>query len=92
MAIKNTDQLRDLLSGVLEKVIEGSISPTQANAVSNLTGKFMQTVQLDMKYHQMKDSMPPMGFLENREKEDNKKIDYNSSTGEIQPTIKSISK
>ncbi len=65
MTIKNTDQLRDLLSGVLEKVIEGSVAPNQANAVSNLVGKFMQTVQLDMKYHQMRDLMPNMKFLQN---------------------------
>ena len=81
MAIKNTDQLRDLLSGVLEKVIEGTISPTQANAVSNITGKFMQTVQLDMKYHQMKDSMPNMKFLENSG--DYKQISHDKITGEI---------
>lgn len=82
MAIKNTDQLRDLLSGVLEKVIEGNISPTQANAVSNLTGKFMQTVQLDMKYHQMKDSLPNMKFLEIGIDE-NKAIEHDKETGEI---------
>ena len=81
MAIKNTDQLRDLLSGVLEKVIEGTISPTQANAVSNLTGKFMQTVQLDMKYHQMRDSMPNMKFLEG-ESSETKKIDHEQENGE----------
>jgi phosphoribosylformimino-5-aminoimidazole carboxamide ribonucleotide (ProFAR) isomerase len=71
MSIKSTDQLRELLSGVLEKVIEGTISPTQANAVSNITGKFMQTVVLDMKYHQMKDSMPNIKFLSNSQSDIN---------------------
>lgn len=83
MAIKNTDQLRDLLSGVLEKVMEGTISPTQANAVSNLTGKFMQTVQLDMKYHQMRDTMPHMNFLENNSNKEIQKVDFDKKSGEI---------
>lgn len=81
MAIKNTDQLRDLLSGVLEKVIEGSVAPNQANAVSNLVGKFMQTVQLDMKYHQMRDSMPNMPFL--NAPGESKKINHDKDTGEV---------
>lgn len=80
MAIKNTDQLRELLSGVLEKVIDGNISSTQANAVANLTGKFMQTVQLDMKYHQLKDSLPDMKFLDNHAKNS---LEHNPETGEI---------
>ena len=50
-------------------------------AVANLVGKFMQTVQLDMKYHQLKETMPQMSFLEN--KENTKKISHNSETGEI---------
>ncbi len=79
MAIKNSDQLRELLSGVLEKVIEGSIAPNQANAVSNLVGKFVQTVQLDMKYHQMRDSMPNLPFLSS----ESLKIDHDKETGEI---------
>lgn len=82
MAIKNTDQLRDLLSGVLEKVMEGTISPTQANAVSNLTGKFMQTVQLDMKYHQMRDSMPNMKFLESTNVDEAQKLDVGKENDE----------
>jgi hypothetical protein len=81
MAIKNTDQLRDLLSGVLEKVIEGSVAPNQANAVSNLVGKFMQTVQLDMKYHQMRELMPNMPFLNGAG--ETKKIDHDKETGEL---------
>ncbi len=75
MTVKNTDELRDLLSGVLEKVIEGSVAPNQANAVSNLVGKFMQTVQLDMKYHQMRDSMPNLPFLNGSISK--KKIEHN---------------
>lgn len=82
MTVRNTNELRDLLSGVLEKVIEGTISPTQANAVSNLTGKFMQTVQLDMKYHQMRDSMPHMKFLEAGEIK-SPKIEHHEDTGEV---------
>lgn len=81
MTIKNTDQLRDLLSGVLEKVIDGSIASNQANAVSNLVGKFMATVSLDMKYHQLRDVMPKMKFLTN---EQEKNPTYNLETGEIE--------
>lgn len=78
MSIKNSDELRDLLSNVLEKVIDGSIAPNQANAVSNLVGKFVQTVQLDMKYHQMRDNMPDLKFLQG-----SKKIEHNEETGEV---------
>jgi len=81
MAIRNTDELRNLLSGVLEKVIDGSVAPNQANAVSNLVGKFMQTVQLDMKYHQMRDSMPNISFLSDQR--ESKKITHDEDTGEI---------
>lgn len=80
MAINNTDELRSLLSGVLEKVIDGSVAPNQANAVSNLVGKFMQTVQLDLKYHMMRDSMPEMKFL-NHKQEDIQVED--KTTGEL---------
>lgn len=81
MAVKNTDELRNLLSDVLEKVIDGTMAANQANAVSNLVGKFVQTVHLDIKYHQMKDSMPAMKFLDN--KEEKKHLSHDSETGEI---------
>lgn len=64
MSIKNTDDLRDLLSGVIEKVTKSEIPSTQANAISNLVGKFMGTVQLDMKYAELREKMPKMRFLE----------------------------
>ena len=83
MSIKNTNQLRSLLSGVIEKVIEGSVATNQANAVSNLVGKFMQTVQLDMKYHQMKENMPHIKFLDNSESDENNKLTHDPNTGEI---------
>jgi phosphoribosylformimino-5-aminoimidazole carboxamide ribonucleotide (ProFAR) isomerase len=81
MTIKNSDDLRELLSNVIEKAIEGTIAPNQANAVSNLVGKFVQTVQLDMKYHQMKDSMPTLKFLQNSTAV--KEISHDKETGEI---------
>lgn len=81
MAIKNTDDLRDLLSGVIEKVTKGDMSSPQANAVSNLVGKFMQTVQIDMKYCEMREKMPKMRVLEAISVDDSPKID--KETGEI---------
>lgn len=77
MTIKSTEELREMISGVLTKVIDGSIASNQANAVSNLIGKFMGTIQLDMKYHQIKESLPRIEIMEP------KKIDHDKETGEV---------
>lgn len=79
MTIKSTQELRDMISGVLTKVIDGDIASNQANAVSNLIGKFMGTIQLDMKYHAMKDALPKIDIMEN-----NKLIGHDPETGEIE--------
>lgn len=41
----------------------------------------MQTVQLDMKYHQMREVMPNMPFLTGTS--ETKKIEHDEKTGEI---------
>jgi hypothetical protein len=61
--------------------MEGSLAANQANAVSNLVGKFVQTVQLDMKYHALRESMPNMPFLNSAQ--ETKKIEHDKETGEI---------
>lgn len=84
MAIKNTDDLRELLSGVIENVTKGDMPSPQANAVSNLVGKFMQTVQLDMKYCEMREKMPKMRVLEAISVEEKPKLEkIDKETGEI---------
>lgn len=47
MAIENTADLRKVLADTIEGVIKGSINPQQAQAVSSLSGKILQTAKLE---------------------------------------------
>lgn len=72
MSINSTVELRETISSVLDKVVSGDIMPTQANAVSNLIGKYLHTIKLEMEYHKIKDMRPSIKFLEPENKEPKK--------------------
>ncbi len=46
--IKNTDDLRTTLIETIEKVSRGTMEPSFANAIANLSGKVLMSARLDI--------------------------------------------
>ena len=70
MKITNVDQLRDFLATQLEKVSDGKITPAIANASANLTGKLIQSVNMEMDYNRMVGATPNINFMADEPKND----------------------
>jgi hypothetical protein len=56
-------ELRELMTNDLQRVSEGDITPAVANACSNLCGKIISSVKLEVDYNRMTGSNSEIGFL-----------------------------
>lgn len=54
MSIKNTQELRDLLLEVIEKVKNGQLEPRVAGSIVGLSGQIVKSCLLDIAYSKTK--------------------------------------
>lgn len=61
--MQNMNDLRAFLSEELQNLREKKISPSEANASANLTGKIISTVKLELEYAKLVNRKPTMEFV-----------------------------
>jgi len=59
----NIDKLRTILVEELTSLREGTTTPDVANAITNVSGKIMATVKLEMEYCKMVGKTPEIDFI-----------------------------
>ena len=60
----NVEQLKTMLVDVLEKVASGELTPASANSASNLAGKLLQSVKMEMDYAKLQGASPNLQFFD----------------------------
>lgn len=60
-------ELKTMLVDVLQKVAYGELTPASANSASNLAGKILQSVKMEMDYSKLQGVSPNLGFFEGLE-------------------------
>lgn len=68
MPIENVEQLRNFISEELDRIRSKDSTPASANAVANLAGKLLKSVEMEVKYSEIVGATPKIGFLDNLEK------------------------
>lgn len=63
MSINTMQDLREFLIKDLERVSAGEITPAVCNASSNISGKILQSIKLEVEYNAMIGAKPQIDFL-----------------------------
>lgn len=61
--MKNTSEVRSELQEIFKRLKTGEIEHKTANALSNVIGKALSSVALELKYHEMRSEVPDIDFL-----------------------------
>jgi len=61
--MKNAIELRDELETIFNELRAGTMEHKTANALSNIVGKTLSSVSIQLKYHEMRDEIPDIAFL-----------------------------
>lgn len=63
MAKLNIDDIREILADEIINLRKGKTTAAKVNAVTNATGKILQTVKLEMEYCKMVGENPDINFV-----------------------------
>ena len=63
MNITNANELRKFLASQLNQLKDGKISAASANAMSNLSGKILSSVKLELEYNKLIGNDQSIGFV-----------------------------
>ena len=61
--MKNVIALRDELSQLYEKVLAGEVDSKTADSLTNIAGKMINSVKLELEYSSLKKTVPSISFL-----------------------------
>lgn len=56
--------LRDALCEVIDELRSHSITPDEAEAVSNASGKIVASIRVELEYRRMRGEVPNLAFME----------------------------
>lgn len=59
----NVNNLREMLAEEIQKLREGKTTPASINALTNASGKILQSVKLEMEYAKVLGELPKIKFI-----------------------------
>ena len=62
--ISNIHQLRTALCETVEGLREGTVPPATAEAISNASGKVVQTIRLQLEFARQRNEVPVIPFMD----------------------------
>lgn len=67
--IETINDLRDILADEIKNLRGGNTTPANVNAVTNATGKILQTVKLELEYNKLIGQTPDISFIRSGKKQ-----------------------
>jgi hypothetical protein len=61
--MKHVDDMRIMMSEEIAKIREGNSTPANINAIVNATGKYLQTIKMEIEYNKLLGKIPKIEFF-----------------------------
>lgn len=62
--MRNIDELRDILSGEIDKLRDNKTTPVVVNAITNASGKILASLRIEMEYFKLIGKKPRITFIQ----------------------------